>query len=85
MSTEARVSALERRVAALEEGRPGRKARPLLVSAEGICGIDPSSDSEVCPFASLYRRNQGCQGDACKRVAAAYYKTRRIAKRPEAS
>lgn len=85
MSTEARVLALEKRVAALESERPGRKARPILVSAEGVCGVDPDSDSEVCPFASLYRRNKGCQGTACKRLASAYYKSRHIAKKAQAS
>ena len=61
----------------LHEPRPGgRPSKPLLVKAEGICGVEPAIDSATCPFASLYRRRQGCQGEACMRASSEYYKER---------
>jgi len=70
---EARLSTLEAKVEALESGRSGRKALPILVKAEGICGVDPAGDSAICPHASLYRRQQGCLGNACKDKSSQYY------------
>jgi hypothetical protein len=73
VSLEARVDALEARVEALEGERPGRKLLPVIVSAPGVCGVDPESDSTTCPHASLYRRRKGCKGTACQQAAADYY------------
>lgn len=86
--TEVRLAALEHRVEALEKGRSGRRGKPILVSIEGVCGVDPKIDSSLCPDASLYRRQKGCQGTACVEKAAEYYadyrnsaKTVRVRKR----
>lgn len=73
MNTEARLASLEDRVAALEGERPGRKALPILRSENGVCGVDPESDSTTCPHASLYRRRKGCLGVACTQKATEYY------------
>ena len=73
MSLEARVASIERKVAALEGERPGRKALPIIVSEMGVCGVDPESDSTTCPHASLYRRRKGCLGVSCTAKAADYY------------
>lgn len=71
--TETRLASLEARVGFLEASRPGKKARPILVSEEHVCGIDPTSDSPSCPFASLYYRQQGCKGDRCTAISSAYW------------
>jgi len=68
-----RVAALEQRVELLESSRPGRKKLPILVRQEGVCGVDPDSDSAVCMHASLYRSRQGCLGLACQRESSDYY------------
>lgn len=70
---ETRLATLEAKVEALEGGRSGRKAMPIIVSAAGICGVDPSIDSSTCPHASLYRRQKGCQGAACAQKSSEYY------------
>lgn len=72
-----RVAALEARLATLENTRKGgRPSKKILVKAEGVCGVEPAIDSATCPYASLYRRRQGCQGDACMRASSEYYKER---------
>ena len=68
-----RVTALEERVESLEKGRSGRRGKPILVSIEGVCGVDPKRESSQCPDASLYRRQKGCMGEACLAKAAEYY------------
>ena len=73
MSVETRLASLEARVESLEAHRPGRKALPIVISQEGVCGVDPESDSASCPHASLWRRQKGCQGTSCVNVAAEYY------------
>jgi hypothetical protein len=73
MDLETRLATLEARVDYLEKGRSGRKPKPILLSAEGFCGVEPASDSAVCPHASLYRRQQGCQGVACTQKSSEYY------------
>jgi hypothetical protein len=76
-----RLASLEERVATLEGGRPGRKPKPIVVSEEHVCGIDPDRDSETCPDASLYRHQKGCKGDRCSQINVEYYeKYRRTAK-----
>jgi hypothetical protein len=75
-----RLTAVEEQIKFLLKGRPGRKYLPVLVSEEGVCGVDPSCDSETCENASLWRRNQGCQGKACMKVSSEYYKNYRKAK-----
>jgi hypothetical protein len=70
---EARVANLEARIRTLEGGRPGRKAKPIVVSKLGVCGIDPERDSETCPDASLYRKQRGCKGTACIKKTDEYY------------
>lgn len=77
MSDHTRLTSLEKRVDALEKTRSGRRGKPILVSTMGVCGIDPERDSETCPDASLYRRNQGCLGTACLARASKYYSDRR--------
>ena len=79
--TREEFDALAERVTALENARPGRKRRLLLVSEKGVCGLDPSRDSSGCPDASLYRRNQGCKGNACMIVSANHYKRRNLDRR----
>jgi hypothetical protein len=71
---------LEAKVEKLEGGRSGRKGMPIIVSAEGYCGVAPDIDSSTCPFASLYRRQQGCKGEACKRESSEYYAKYRATK-----
>lgn len=62
-----RVMTLEQRVTALEAGRPGRKAKPMLAIREsGVCALDPDRDSASCPDASIFRYQMGCHGLACK-------------------
>lgn len=79
MLLEAKNRALEARIATLEGKRPGRKAKPVVVSQEGVCGVDPTRNSKRCPDASLYRRHKGCKGDACVILADKYYDERREA------
>ena len=76
-SYETRIASLEARVESLEKKRPGRKAMPILVSEEGVCGVDPDGPSLTCPHASLYRRNKGCRGEACVLLSQKYYADRR--------
>jgi len=73
MSLEDRIAALEARVAHLETERSGRKPLPIVVSKDGVCGVDPDSDSSDCPYASLYRRQKGCKGIACKAKSSEYW------------
>lgn len=73
----ARVDTLETKVALLEGERPGRKRKPIVVSEQGTCGVDPGSDSATCPDASIYRRRQGCLGTACVALNKTYYHNRR--------
>lgn len=70
---EARFAALEARIETLEGERPGRKRLPIVVKVDDVCGIDPERDSASCDDASLYRRQQGCKGTACKREASEYW------------
>ena len=72
--TNRRIKALEQHVDTLLGGRPGRKKIPVTHSERGVCGIDPNIDSASCPHASVYRRQQGCMGDACMRASSEYYK-----------
>jgi hypothetical protein len=71
---EAHVENLIERVYELEQRKKGgRKSKQILVSAEGVCGVDPERDSSTCPDAGVYRRQQGCLGAACKAKASEYY------------
>jgi hypothetical protein len=87
-SVEARLTRLEEQVETLMAGRPGRRPLPVTVSEEGVCGVDPDSDSASCPHASLYRRQKGCLGTACQRKTDEYYaeyrQTRRGTKKKSA-
>lgn len=78
---EERLEALEKRVAFLEKERPGRKMRPNIVSQPGVCGLDPSCDSKSCESASIYRYQQGCQGDKCVKINRDYYANYKAKKR----
>jgi hypothetical protein len=71
---EARIKRLEAQVENLSSTRPGRKRMPIVVSHQGVCGVDPKMDSAACPYASVYRRQQGCLGDACMRASSTYYR-----------
>lgn len=77
---EIRVATLEAKVEALEGGRAGRKALPILVSVEGVCGVDPTIESSTCPHASIYRRQKGCLGMGCARKSSEYYSAYRAGK-----
>lgn len=79
---EARLAALEARVGALEGERPGRKRLHIMVSLDDVCGIDPQRNSRTCEDASLYRRQQGCLGIACKREASQYWAEYRARAKP---
>jgi hypothetical protein len=68
---------LQARVETLEKQRPGRKALPVVVSQDHVCGVEPDSDSTTCPHASLYRRQKGCRGDRCVSISHDYYEERR--------
>jgi hypothetical protein len=69
------TNSLERRLSKMETQRKGgRPSKPIIVKTEGICGVEPAIDSATCPYASLYRRRQGCQGDACMKASSDYYK-----------
>ena len=57
----------------VEGTRPGRKPKPIVVSEEHVCGIDPERDSSTCQDASLYRHQKGCKGDQCVAITTAYY------------
>jgi hypothetical protein len=74
---EDRLSRIEARLTSLEGARPGRKAKPIVRSEEGVCGVEPGTDSSICPFASLYRRQEGCKGVACMAKSSKYYADRR--------
>lgn len=79
-----RVTALEEQVTLLLKARPGRQLRPVLVSEDGVCGIDPTRDSSDCEDASLWRRSKGCKGESCVTISSEYYKSYR-AKRKRGS
>lgn len=81
MTVEQRLTALEEQVAFLMKNRPGRKLRPIIISEPHQCGLDPSRDSASCADASLWRKSNGCKGDACQFVSAQYYKEYRARKR----
>lgn len=72
-----RLARLEARVQTLEGHRPGRKALPVVVCEQHVCGVDPDIDSAECPHASLYRRQKGCLGDRCVEISQSYYEARR--------
>ena len=78
---EMRIRSLEEEVEGLKGARPGRKKKPILVSHDNICGVEPDSDSAYCSYASVYRRQQGCMGEACKRASSEYYRDYRNVKR----
>lgn len=68
-----RVTSLEQRMAVVESERPGRKAKPLLRTEVGVCGLDPDRDSSTCDEATVYRYQQGCKGTACVMANREYY------------
>lgn len=76
-----RLARVEARLELLERERPGRKALPIVLSEEHVCGVDPDRDSAACWDASLYRRQKGCMGDACVKISDEYYANRRKAAR----
>lgn len=84
ITIEERIEALEQRVAFLEKERPGRRMKPNVTSQPGICGINPDCDSKTCEDASIYRYQQGCQGEKCVKINREYYADYR-AKRKKAS
>ena len=71
---EARIKRLEAQVDQLNSSRPGRKRMPIVVSHKDVCGVAPNTDSAGCPYASVYRRQQGCLGKACMAESSNYYK-----------
>lgn len=74
---ETRLTAVEEKVGFLMKERPGRKYLPVVAKEKGVCGVDPSRDSKTCQDASLWRRNNGCLGDACVAESTKYYKNYR--------
>jgi hypothetical protein len=84
LTADQRLAALEQRVGVLESERPGRKPMPLLaVRQRGVCAINPDSDSKTCEFASIYRYQSGCHGDACRLKQHQAYERRKT--RPPAT
>lgn len=83
VTLEERIDALEQRVAFLEKERPGRRMRPNVTSQGGVCGINPDCDSKTCEDASIYRYQQGCQGDKCTQINREYYADYRAKKKRE--
>lgn len=81
VTLEDRIAALEQRVSFLEKERPGRKMRPNLISQVGVCGLDPHNDPKTCEAASIYRYQQGCQGDKCVKINRDYYAAYRAKKK----
>jgi len=77
------VEGHDQRIVSLEKERPGRKPVPILVSEEGVCGVDPDRDSATCPDASIYRAQQKCKGTRCTKIYREYYADRRNDKRKE--
>lgn len=77
---EDRITSLERRVDTLESNRPGRKAKPLIRSEVGVCGLHPDIDSATCTDATVYRHQQGCLGTACVLANETYYREYRALK-----
>jgi hypothetical protein len=73
-SLETRLATLEKKVARLEGGRSGRKALPIVVREEGVCGVDPDSSDVDCPHASIYRHQKGCRGESCVTASSEYYR-----------
>ena len=74
----AEVGELKRTIQRMEASRKGgRPSKALLVKEAGVCSIDPDRDPADCPDASLYRRRQGCQGDACVKASSEYYRDRK--------
>ena len=57
------IARLEKRVEALEPSRPGRKGKPILLSEEGVCGIDPERDSAIVPRCLAVPPQPGLPGD----------------------
>jgi hypothetical protein len=68
-----KYTALEAQVEFLMKERPGRKMKPNVVSKQGVCGINPDCNSAECPDASIYRYQQGCQGELCVKINRDYY------------
>jgi hypothetical protein len=81
ITIEERIEALEQRIAFLEKERPGRRMRPNVTSQAGVCGINPDCDSKVCTDASIYRYQQGCQGERCVQINREYYSDYRAKKK----
>jgi hypothetical protein len=67
----ARLASLEARVAALEP------TTLIMATPEHMCVLG-YPDSSECTGASLHRRRQGCQGEACKAKSSEYYRERRV-------
>lgn len=73
LELEARIDELEAKVDNLVNAKPGRKSKPILVSAHGVCGLDPDRDSKKCPDATIYRYQSGCRGVSCSVKNRDYY------------
>lgn len=80
-----RVDALAKQVGViserLEEVERKRRVKPRTVSELGVCALNPEIDSSVCPNATVYRHQQGCQGKSCKDVSRRYYAEYRAKRR----
>lgn len=72
----ARLANLEARISALEP-------QPVEVRT-GVC-VMGFPDSSACTEASLYRRRQGCEGEACRLKSSEYYKGYRKVAEADAS
>ena len=79
---ETRLAELEERVGVLEKALlPPPKGKPILVSKEGVCGVNPECDSAKCKDASLWRYQQTCRGTACVEVYRNYHRDYRAKQR----
>lgn len=70
---EARLDAVETEVELIKASRPGKKAKPLVKSEIGVCGLDPTRDSAQCEEATIYRYQKGCRGTRCVEINRQYY------------
>ena len=75
------VTELKVRVRSLEAERPGRKPIPLVETKQrDVCAVDPDSDSARCPYASIYRYQNGCHGIRCRAKQHEAYERRKAAR-----
>ena len=81
VSLEARLARVEARLDSLEGGRPGRKPKPIVVSEEHVCGVDPRCDPGHLPRRFAVPPSEASKGDRCIALTTKYYDDYRKSKR----